>query len=58
MALKVTSVRLDDKTLQRIDELAAQLSRPRAWLMAEAVRKFVDEQECFIAEVKRGLVAV
>ena len=38
MPLKATSVRLDDETLARVGEMAKAMDRPRAWLMAEAIK--------------------
>lgn len=41
MPLQATSVRLDDETLHRIGEMAKAMDRPRAWLMAYAIKQFV-----------------
>ena len=41
MPLQATSVRLDDETLHRIGEIATAMDRPRAWLMAYAIKQFV-----------------
>lgn len=57
MPLKATSVRLDDKTLARIGQMAEAMDRPRAWLMAEAIRQFVAREEWFIQEVEKGVKA-
>ena len=38
MPLKATSARLDDKTLERIGQMAEVMDRPRAWLMAKAIK--------------------
>jgi predicted transcriptional regulator len=40
MALKATSVRLDDETLTRVGQMAEAMDRPRAWLMAEAIKQY------------------
>ncbi|MFL0798671.1 MAG: ribbon-helix-helix protein, CopG family [Cellvibrionaceae bacterium] len=57
MPLKATSVRLDDDTLQRIGQMAEALDRPRAWLMAEAIKQYVAREEWFIHEVEKGVKA-
>lgn len=57
MPLKATSVRLDDKTLKRVGEIAKAMDRPRAWLMAEAIKQYVDREEWFIHEVEKGIKA-
>ena len=55
MSLKATSVRLDDKTLARVGQMAEAMDRPRAWLMAEAIKQYVAREEWFICEVEQGV---
>ncbi len=57
MSLKATSVRLDDETLKRVGQMAEAMDRPRAWLMAEAIKQYVDREEWFIREVEKGVKA-
>jgi len=57
MPLKATSVRLDDETLKRVGQMAEAMDRPRAWLMAEAIRQYVEREEWFIREVEKGMKA-
>ena len=57
MALKATSVRLDDETLERVGQMAEAMDRPRAWLMAHAIRQFVEREEWFLREVEEGIQA-
>ena len=47
MPLKATSVRLDDETLDRVGQMAEALERPRAWLMAHAIKQYVEREESF-----------
>ncbi len=54
MALKATSVRLDDDTLERVGLMADSMDRPRAWLMAHAIKQYVEREEWFIREVEKG----
>ena len=57
MPLKATSVRLDEETLARVGRMAEAMDRPRAWLMAEAVKQYVAREEWFICEAEKGLKA-
>ncbi|BCD96381.1 CopG family ribbon-helix-helix protein [Marinagarivorans cellulosilyticus] len=57
MPLKATSVRLDDETLTRVGQMAEAMDRPRAWLMAEAIKQYVAREEWFIQEVEKGVKA-
>ena len=57
MTLKATSVRLDEETLQRVGQMAEAMDRPRAWLMAQAIKQFVDREAWFIDEVEQGIKA-
>jgi len=53
--LKTTSVRLDDETLEQIGHMADAMDRPRAWLMAHAIKQYVKQEEWFIQEVEKGM---
>jgi len=55
MPLKATSVRLDDETLSRVGQMAEAMDRPRAWLMAEAIKQYVAREEWVIHEVAKGV---
>lgn len=57
MTLKATSVRLDEKTLNQIGHMAEAMDRPRAWLMAHAIKQYVSQEEWFISEVEKGIAA-
>ena len=57
MPLKATSVRLDNETLERVGQMAEAMERPRAWLMAQAIKQYVDREEWFINEVGKGIQA-
>jgi predicted transcriptional regulator len=57
MPLKTTSVRLDDDTLNRVGQMAEAMDRPRAWLMAEAIKQYITREEWFIHEVEKGVKA-
>ena len=53
--MKVTTVRIDDDMLGRIDCLANTLSRSRSWVINQAIERFLDYEEWFVQEVKGGL---
>ena len=57
MPLKATSVRLDDATLDQIGQLAEAMDRPRAWLMAYAIKQYVEREQWFIREIDKGIQA-
>jgi predicted transcriptional regulator len=38
----------------QVDEIAHALRRDRAWVIEEALKRYVDEQAAFIAAVRQG----
>ncbi|MCF8024167.1 MAG: CopG family ribbon-helix-helix protein [Desulfobacteraceae bacterium] len=56
--MKATTVRIDDNILDRVDGLAADLSRSRSWVINQAIKQFLDYEEWFVQEVKDGLKEV
>ena len=56
--MKTTTVRMDDQLLQRVDGIAKSLHRPRAWIIAQALERFVTYEEWYIQEVQAGLAEV
>ena len=48
------SARVDETLRDQVDELAAALDRDRAWIVTEAVKRFVADEAEFIAAVQRG----
>ena len=57
MPSESTSVQLDDETLKRVDQMAEAMDKPRAWLMAEAIKQYVEREEWFVREVEKGVTA-
>ena len=55
MSLKATSVRLDDETLEQMGQMAKAMDRPRAWLMAHAIKQYVDRERWLISEIEKGI---
>ena len=57
MPLKATSVRLDEATLEQVGQMAEAMDRPRAWLMAYAIKQYVEREQWFISEIDKGIQA-
>lgn len=53
--MKTTTIRMEDKTLDRIDTMAKSLSRSRTWIINQAIERFLSYEEWFIREVSAGL---
>jgi predicted transcriptional regulator len=54
----VITARVDDDILAGLDQLSDYTDRSRAWLVAEAVRRYVEEEGAFLAFVKEGEDAI
>ena len=52
--MKVTTVRLDENLVSRVDGLAKEMKRSRSWVIQEAVERFVDYEQWFVDQVKAG----
>jgi predicted transcriptional regulator len=48
------SARVPEDFRNQVDELAKALNRDRAWVVEQAVRRFLAEEAAFIAAVRRG----
>jgi len=57
-AMKMTTVRMDDQLLDRVDGIAKSLSRPRSFVIQQALERFVDYEEWFMLEINEGLAEV
>ena len=55
MASEILSVRLEPQLVAKLGKMAAVMDRPRAWLMAHAIRTFVEHEEWFIEAVQAAL---
>ena len=53
---KTTTIRMDSRALKRIDTLARAMSRSRAWVIKQALDRYLDYEEWFVREVKEALV--
>lgn len=53
--MKATTVRMDEDILGRIDGLATELKRSRSWVIKEAIERFLDYEEWYVQEVRKGI---
>jgi len=51
----VITARVDEATLQSLDALAGSQERSRAWLVAKAIKRYVEEETEFRAFVQAGV---
>jgi len=54
-AEKTTTIRMDGRTLKRLDGVARAMSRSRAWVLNQAVERYLNYEEWFVAQVQEGL---
>lgn len=52
---KITSIRLEDETIDQLDVLARSMDRPKAWLIDQAIRGYIAEQAWQVAAIKEAL---
>jgi len=50
----VITARLDAETLAALDALALTRERSRAWLVAKAIKRFVEQETAFDAFIQEG----
>jgi predicted transcriptional regulator len=55
MTSKTVSVRLDPDTLERLGILATVMNRPKAWLMAQAIRQYVEDQVWQVEAIRKAV---
>lgn len=55
MTMKSTSVRLSKETLAELDRFAANMDRSRSWVIAEAVRLYIEEAQAMERFVQEGI---
>jgi predicted transcriptional regulator len=51
----VITARLESDALARLDELCTKVDRSRAWIVAKAVQRYVDDELEFRAFVQQGV---
>ena len=50
----LVSARLDGEVLHQLDELAGEMDRSRSWLIAEAVREYVEREYARLIHIREG----
>ena len=55
MTSKTVSVRLDQDTLEHLGVLATLMNRPKAWLMAHAIRRYVEDQAWQVEAIQQAV---
>lgn len=51
----VTTVRFDQDTRERLDKVAKQMDRSRAWIIKDAVAQYLEREAWYLAEVQKGM---
>jgi predicted transcriptional regulator len=54
-AEKTTTIRMDNRTLKRVDGLARAMSRSRAWVIKRAIDHYLDYEEWFARKVEGAI---
>ena len=52
---KITSVRLSDDLVAKLDQLASAMDRPRAWVIGQAITRYVQEEAWQVAAIREAL---
>ena len=52
---RVTSVRLSEELVARLDQLAASIDRPRAWLIEQAIARYVEQEAWQVSAISDAL---
>lgn len=52
---KVTSIRLPDDLVDRLDKVATSLDRPRSWVILQALSGYVKEHEDYVLDIQHAL---
>ncbi len=55
MPAKVTSIRVEERKLKRLDRLARSMERSRSWVLGQAIDNYLEHQGWFAREVERGV---
>ena len=54
MSTTVITARIEAELGQRLDALASDYDRSRAWIVAQAIARFVEEEESLLVALKEG----
>ena len=53
--MTTVTARIDEETRNRLDRLAQATDRSRSWLVADAVRRYVEEENWQVAAIEEGV---
>lgn len=53
--MTTVTTRIDEETQSRLDQLAKATDRSRSWLMADAIRRYVEEEGWQVAAIEEGV---
>lgn len=54
MSTSIITARIDSDLAKRVDALAADYDRSRAWIVARAIADFLDREEALLVAIKEG----
>jgi predicted transcriptional regulator len=52
---KVTSIRLSDETMAKLDKLAAAMERPRSWIIEQAIKEYIADNAWQVEQIREAL---
>jgi predicted transcriptional regulator len=52
-----STIRTDEGTLARLDNVAKQMGRSRNWALNKAIEDFIEYHEWYVAKVQEGIEA-
>ena len=55
MASKTVSVRLKSETLEKLGAMAEAMHRPRAWLMAYAIERYIEHEAWQVTAIQTAV---
>ena len=55
MPSKTVSVRLKQETLEKLSVMAEAMHRPRAWLMAHAIERYIEHEAWQVAAIQAAV---
>lgn len=53
--MNTITAHLEDDAMRRLSMLSETMRRPQAWLVAEAVRRYLNEEERILAAIHKGI---
>ena len=53
--MTTVTTRIDEETQSRLDQLAKATDRSRSWLVADAIRLYVEEEGWQVAAIEEGV---